>query len=150
MSARSKRPTSKPRGVRLPDDLVDAVQRVADERGTTWSSASSELLREAVRIREVPGVTFVDGPTGRRAVVGGTGIDVWQVIDAWNSVDRDEAATQASFPSLTPMQIRSALAYYGRFPEEIDDRIAREESWTPERIRAEKPYLTPKPPRTES
>ncbi len=93
---------------------------------------------------------FVDGPAGRRAFVGGTGIDVWQVVDAWNAVERDEAATLASFPTLTPLQIRSALAYYARHPEEIDERIAREEAWTPERIRTEKPFLTPKPPQSAS
>ena len=37
------------------------------------------MLIEAVKMRRCPGVTFADGPTGRRAKIAGTGIDIWEL-----------------------------------------------------------------------
>jgi uncharacterized protein (DUF433 family) len=40
-------------------------------------------------MRTVPGILFADGPTGRRAVVAGTRLDVWEVIAAWQEGGQD-------------------------------------------------------------
>ena len=42
-----------------------------------------------MRMRSAPGVLFADGPAGRRAVIAGTGLDVWEVIAAWRAADED-------------------------------------------------------------
>ncbi|HMJ01967.1 MAG TPA: hypothetical protein VK506_03445, partial [Conexibacter sp.] len=59
----------------------------------------------------------------RRAWLIGTSLDVWQVIDAYRdfdgSLDRMIAETD-----VTERELRSALGYYERFPEEIDSFIA--------------------------
>lgn len=105
---------------------------------------ATELLEEAVRMRRAPGILFVDGATGRRAAVAGTGLDVWEVVRSWVVGNRDHAALVEDYPWLTPMQLNAAIGYYFLYPHEIDERLAREEALTEEYVRTEYPYLTPR------
>lgn len=107
---------------------------------------TSELLDEAIRMRRAPGVAFVDGATGRRPVVAGTALDVWEVVATWRTVEGDMELLARSYPWLSEMQLRAALGYYRLFPDEIDARIEREVAWTPDRVREELPYATPADP----
>jgi uncharacterized protein (DUF433 family) len=144
MCARDRQPRSAARGVRLPSALVESIQHEARARGTSWSALATELLEEAMRLRQAPGIAFVDGATGRRAVVAGTGLDVWELVAAWKSLGEDFDELATAYPWLSEMQIRAALAYYGRFRDEIDERLEREERWTSERVAAELPYAAPR------
>lgn len=71
----------------------------------------------------LPGIAFRNDDCGRAtAWVVGTAFDVWQVADAlrdFGSVERMVAEG-----NLTEGQIRVALEYYERFPDEIDRSIA--------------------------
>jgi uncharacterized protein (DUF433 family) len=134
---------AKTRGIRVPDELEREIRRQAEERGKSWSAMTNELLTEAIRLRRVPGVVFADGPSGRRAVVAGTGIDVWEVVAAWKADDRDPEKLREDFSWLIETQLRAALAYYELYPSEIDARLERERSWTAERVRKELPFTSP-------
>lgn len=141
MSARGgERKTRGPRGLRVSESLEQNIQREADARGSSWSAMTVELLEEGVRMRRTPGVAFVDGATGRRAVIAGSGVEVWEAVAAWQEVGQDFTALAQNYPWLSEMQLRSALAYYQLYPDEIDARLEREASWTPERVRGELPY----------
>lgn len=135
--------TTRARGVRVPDRLDREIRQEAEVRGKSWSATTQELLDEAIRMRRAPGVGFADGPAGRRAVIAGSGLDVWEVIAAWRAMDEDFGRLRAGYPSLTEPQLRAALSYYRLYPEEIDARLQRERSWTPERLRRELPFATP-------
>lgn len=91
-------------------------------------------------MQRAPGITFMDGVTGRRAVVAGSGIDVWEVVASWRAGGESFGGLREGYPHLTEFQLRSALGYYRLFPEEIDDRLVRERAWTPERVRREFPF----------
>jgi uncharacterized protein (DUF433 family) len=132
--------TTKARGVRVSEELAGEIAREAEVRGKSWSAATVELLEEAVRMRRAPGVLFANGPTGRRPVVAGTGLDVWEVIATWRQEGESFAALQESYPWLTEPQLRAALGYHHLYPDEIEERLRREEAWTPERVRAELPF----------
>lgn len=123
------------RMIDLPQDLEQEIAREAERRGQTWSSVTTDLLTEAVRMRRVPGIVFGDGPTGRRAVVAGSGIDVWEVIATWQEGGRDFEQLRRNYDWLSEAQLRAALRYYELYPEEIEARLARERQWTPETIR---------------
>ena len=77
-------------------------------------------------MEEFCGITFRDGPTGRRAALIG-GPDVWEVMFTLKSgkvcAARAITAT-AELLDLTDSQVRTAVRYYGTFPDEIDRRIA--------------------------
>ncbi len=131
---------TKTRGIRVSLDLDREISREAQARGTSWSAMSQTLLAEAIRMRRAPGVIFVDGPAGRRAVVAGTGLDVWEVIATWKRCEDDYEALRQSYDWLTEPQLRAALGYYELYPEDIEARLERERSWTPDRLRRELPF----------
>jgi uncharacterized protein (DUF433 family) len=92
------------------------------------SERSVELdpAEEARRVADHPGIFFQDGPTGRRAAVRGTGLDVWQIVDTvqGGAGSQDDAIDElATSLELTPAQIRVALRYYASYPEEIDAQV---------------------------
>lgn len=128
------------RGVRLPGELEEAIQREADRLGKSWSALTKELLTESMRMRQSPGIVFADGPAGRRAVVAGSGIDVWEVVAAWQEAGEDFSLLKADFPWLSELQLRAALSYYERFRDEIEGRLERERRWTSETVGRELPF----------
>jgi uncharacterized protein (DUF433 family) len=132
------------KGIRISDELDQEIHRESETRGRSWSAITNELLEEAIRMRRAPGILFLDGPTGRRPGVAGTGLDVWEIIATWKSVEGSFEALQRSYPWLTEAQLKAPLAYYELYPAEIDARLDREERLTPEKIWLEQPFLRPR------
>ncbi len=125
----------------MPERLAQAIAETADAVGRDFTSVATELLSEAVAMRQCPGIAFMDGATGRRAIVAGTGIDVWEVVDAYEHLNRNFADLRESFSHLTEPQLRAALGYAVRYPDEIRRRVADNEAWTPERLASELPVF---------
>jgi uncharacterized protein (DUF433 family) len=98
------------RGLRLPEELEEEIGREMQLRGATFSEVATSLLREAVRMRRVPGVVFMDGANGRRAVIAGTGLDVWEVIVQFREVGESFEELKRCYPWLSEAQLVSALA----------------------------------------
>ena len=132
------------KGIRITDELDHEIAQESTERARTWSALAAELLQEAIRMRRAPGILFVDGPVGRRAVVAGTGLDVWEVVTTWRACGGDFAKLRKNYPWLTVTQLRAPLAYYELYPAEIDARLEREARWTPERVAQELPFARPR------
>lgn len=137
--------TTRPRGIRLPEQLAEEVERERERTGQSFSEMITELVREAVQARRAPGITFRPGPTGRRVSVAGTGVDVWEVIAAYRRCDENRECLQDAFPELDESQLRAALNYYELYPEDIDARLEREEELSPERLYQEHPFMRPSP-----
>jgi uncharacterized protein (DUF433 family) len=135
---------TKAKGIRISDELDQEITRESATRGKSWSAMTTELIEEGIRMRRIPGTAFADGPTGRRAIVAGTGLDIWEVIATWKAADGSDTVLRQSYPWLTEPQLRAALAYYELYPEEIDARLELEAQWTPERVRREFPFLRPR------
>ncbi|MGH7422626.1 MAG: hypothetical protein ACREJ1_02990, partial [Candidatus Methylomirabilales bacterium] len=66
--------------LRLRPRLRVAIERIAKRMRRSFSEVTQDLIEEALRIRECPGIYFADEPAGREAKVGGTGLAVWEVI----------------------------------------------------------------------
>lgn len=112
----------------VPDELIAEVAAVAEHSGTSAEALVAESLVEALKMRRVPGVLFVDGATGRRARIAGTGIDVFEVADAFVVCDRDVSRLERELPQLQPEQIRVALRYYEAYPEDIEPRLRSDDA----------------------
>jgi len=117
-------------------------QLARDER-RPFSAVIRDLLEEALRGRRCPGIAFVDGPTGRRPVIAGTGLEVWEVVKAYKGCGEDFAELKKIYDWLTSQQLRSALAYWQLYPEEIEEEIACQEELSEEEARARYPHLFP-------
>lgn len=116
-------PKSKPLTMRLSSTL-DALA-TAEARRTKRSKGAivADLAEEAARCRLFPGIAF-RGPDPRRPWILGTGLDVWELIWIYQSYEGDVERMIADYDQLTEREVRLGLAYYERFPEEIDEAIA--------------------------
>ena len=112
--------------IRIDGETRRDLEREAARRGTPKTTLAESLLREAIQMVSHPGITFREGPAGRRAgVVGGP--DVWEVVEVWNDSDRDPAAT-AEVINLPIGLVDAAVGYYLDKPEEVDAWIERNRS----------------------
>ena len=130
------------KSIRFPSALAGAVKKSADAAGKDFSAEAIDLLEEALKMRRCPGILFADGPTGRRARIAGTGIEVWEIAAAYRSVGKSLKRLKKAYSWLLPHQIEAALRYYDTYRDEIDALILRNESWTPERLREDHPGLS--------
>jgi uncharacterized protein (DUF433 family) len=131
----------------MPEEIATAIEEAAEAAGRDFSAVANEFLAESVKMRRCPGIVFADGPTGRRARLAGTGLDVWEVIATYQSLDRDRGRLQAAYHWLTEPQLRAVLGYYAAYPDEIEQQIARNAAWTRERVAQQHPTLVADDPR---
>lgn len=94
-------------------------------------------------MRRIPGIVFADGPTGRRARVAGTGLDVFELIATFRALSGEHNALRANYPWLSENQVRSALAYAQAYPEEIEERLEREHRWSKAAVWKRFPFMKP-------
>jgi uncharacterized protein (DUF433 family) len=73
-------------------------------------------------IPEQPAVRIVDGATGPRPAVSGTGLDVWEIVEtvAENGGSLSEAA---AYLEVHPEVVETAMRYYRSHSTEIDSWI---------------------------
>lgn len=134
------------RSLRIPGDVAKAIQEAADAAEKDFSAVANELLEEAVKMRRCPGILFADGPTGRRARLAGTGVEVWELIATYLSLKKSFARLRRAYHWLSEAELRAALGYFAAYPEEISRRIARNETWSRDRLLAEYPALAAERP----
>ena len=98
-----------------------AVEDEARRVRRSKSVVVEALAEESMRTRRFPGIAFRGEDATRRPWVIGSGLDIWeicQMTDEFESVEEVVADTQ-----LTDRQVRLALAYRDRYPEEIEEAI---------------------------
>ena len=129
------------KSLRLPEDAVKEIEALASRSGKDFSGVARDLIIEAVKMRRCPGISFADGPTGRRARIAGTGIDVWEFIATFRGLGEDYDQLRETYHWLSDQQIRSALAFYTLYPDEIDTRIVRNDESTRDKVLENYPFL---------
>lgn len=132
-----------PISLHIPEEIRASVEEIARRTGRDFSSVANELLAEAVRMRQVPGIAFADSPSGRVARVAGTNIQVWQITEAYRNMDGNRERLRRVYDWLSEQELHTALAYAEAYPDEIEERLRREEAWTPERIWTTYPPMRP-------
>lgn len=130
------------KSLRIQVETARAIEELGSEAGVEFSVAANELLEEAVRMRRCPGIVFTSGPSGRRATVAGTGVDVWEIIASDRHLGDNRKALARAYHWLSEPQLRAALAYYALYPTEIDARLEREARLTPPAIAKRHPSLS--------
>jgi uncharacterized protein (DUF433 family) len=131
---------SKPKTLRIPQSLEKDLGDELSLRGQKeWSAGVVEILEEAIRMRKVPGIIFVDSVKGRRAAVAGTGIEVWEIIAMFHELNDNTEDLRKAYDHLRSDQINAALAYYRLYPGEVDARIELDNRITPKWLRENHP-----------
>ena len=126
--------------MRLRQTLRRELEAAAAQRHRSVAEIAQELLEEALRMRQCPGIYFADEPSGRTAKIGGTGLAVWEILRDLTR-DADPKRIRDVFPQLSQAQVTAALMYERRYPEEIQREIARNAVLTPEAIEQRYPGL---------
>lgn len=121
---------NRPVTFRIDQDTLRKVREPARQTKLSIGQVLAGLVEEGVRMRKCPGIVFTDGPTGRRATVAGSGIDVWEVVQV-SKTCKDRRQLARALPQLSQHQIDAALTYYAHFPSEVDGRIDKNEICLP-------------------
>lgn len=130
------------KSIRLSEEAVKEIEALAAGTGRDFSGIARDLLIEAVKMRRCPGVTFADGPTGRRARIAGTGIDIWEFIATFKGLGENYDKLKQTYDWLSDQQIRFALSYYALYPDEVDEKIISNEDITQEQVIKRFPFLS--------
>jgi hypothetical protein len=124
--------------MRLSKRMEALIDVEAARTGRSKGAVVEALAEEALRMRLFPGIAFRGVDWDRRAWVLGTALDVWQIVDAYRDIGSVEQMSAGG--SASARSIDLALAYYSRFPEEIDAAIA--ENRRPlEQLQEEFPFI---------
>ncbi|MHB8643815.1 MAG: DUF433 domain-containing protein [Gaiellaceae bacterium] len=116
-------PKGDPFSVRFSGPTDRAIEAEAKRLKRSKSAIVESLAEEAMRMRRFPGIGFMGDDAGRRAVVTGTGFDVWQLIETLRNYPSPESVVK-DFPRVELRHIRLAEAYYEAYPDEVDARVA--------------------------
>ena len=118
------------KSLRIPRETIDEIEKIASETGREFSSIAKDLLAEAVKMRRCPGIVFVNGVRGRKAKIAGTGLDVWEIIATYISVNNKFPRLRKAYHWLSDQQLQAAISYYTAYRDEIDRLIEQNESWS--------------------
>lgn len=119
---RGKATKGDPFSVRFSTPTDRAVTDEARRSRRSKSAVVEALTEEAMRTRRFPGIGFRGEDARRRPWVIGTGLDVWEICELLEEAGSvEEVATDTH---LVERQLRLALAYRERYPDEIAEAIA--------------------------
>jgi hypothetical protein len=113
--------------LRLPTGVGERLREQARRGGIAPRTLAQRYLDESLRREDHPLVRFVDGPSGRRAALIGSGLDVWEVVAAIRENENDLERT-AELLGISPGLAQAAAAYYGHYRQEIDAEVALNEA----------------------
>jgi hypothetical protein len=121
----SERVTRQHRSFRFSEVTLERLEARAREIRETRTGLAERYVEEGLRMDEHPGIGFADGPAGRRAILLGTGLDVWEafatVRQPGSSVD-----AAARYLEIPVSVVRAAVRYAAAFPDEISDLLVRQ------------------------
>ncbi len=133
----------RPVSIRIPERVRTEIAETARRSSRDFSSVANEMLEEAVRMRRIPGVVFIDEATGRTAKVAGTGLGVWEIIQTYRDSNQDWDQLRECYDWLSEGQLRAALAYAEAYPAEIAERLRLEDEFSIEEFWAAYPITKP-------
>lgn len=96
------------------------------------------LTEEAARMRRFPGIGFRDEDPRRRAWVIGTGLDVWEIVEAHRDFGCLERMVRET--ELSEREVRLACAYADHYPDEVEEAL-RENRRPPGELQELYPFL---------
>jgi hypothetical protein len=114
---------SKVVSMRLKDEQIAQLDRLARRERRTRSEMAALLLDETLRVSQFAFIEFKDTAAGREAFIKGTRLKVWQVVSLVRDFDGDVAKAAAHLEK-PEIWFKAAMNYAEAFPEEIEAAIA--------------------------
>jgi uncharacterized protein (DUF433 family) len=113
------------RSFRFSERTLHRLDERAREIRETRTGLAERYVEEGLRMDDHPGIGFADGPAGRRAILAGSGLDVWEVVATLRQ-NRGSVAATAAYLELPTAAMRAAVRYFAAFPDEIEDMLERQ------------------------
>ncbi len=113
--------------LRLAPGTRERLAGRARRAGLPERALAQRYLEEGLRRDAHPLIHFLDGPSGRRASMVGTGLDVWEVIATGHDND-GSIEESAAYLEVPVGLVQAAVAYYGEYEDEIDAEIELNEA----------------------
>jgi uncharacterized protein (DUF433 family) len=113
--------------LRLRPGVSERLAAQAQRAGLAPRTLAQRYVDESLRREDHPHVRFADGPSGRRAALVGSGLDVWEVIATVRENGNDPEET-AAYLKVALGLVQAAISYYGDYRDEIDAEIALNEA----------------------
>lgn len=111
--------------VRLSDEDRARLAERATDAQVSESDLARRYVSEGIRRDMHPMITSRPGRVGGRpALASRPRLEVAAIVETWTDNDRSVDAT-AAYHGISVAEVRSALAYYADFPEEVDDTVER-------------------------
>lgn len=99
------------------------IEDLAAHRGVAKSALLDQVINEAYRQDRHPGIVFVDGASGRRPALAGTGLDVWEIVTTVED-NAGSISDAAHYLNISVGHIQRAMTYYNSYKAEIDNWVA--------------------------
>ncbi len=112
---------------RLSEEAKRRLAERAEREGVSATALLERLIVEGVDTLDHPGIVY-RGPAHDRRVALSAGPDVWEIVARLRELEGSEEEridTLAAETDLHPRQIRIALEFAARHPEDVESRIAR-------------------------
>lgn len=109
--------------LRLRPGVSERLAAQAQRAGLAPRTLAQRYVDESLRREDHPLIRFANGPSGRRAALVGSGLDVWEAIATVRENDNDPEGAVA-YLEIAPGLVQAAIAYYGDYRDEIDAEIA--------------------------
>ena len=105
--------------LRLAPGTRERLTRRARGAGVPERALAQRYLEEGLRHAAHPLIQFLNGPSGRRASLVGSGVDVWEVVATVR--DNEGSVEEAASYLRVPLGlVQAGVAYYGEYRDEID------------------------------
>ena len=115
---------------RISDDVRQRLTARAASDGISATALLERLIVEGIDTLDHPGIVH-RGPAHDRRAGLAAGPDVWEIVARLRELDGDQeqrVTTLAKETALHPRLIRIAIDYAAEHPDEIYERIARNEA----------------------
>lgn len=110
--------------IRVKGSTVRALREQAVRYQTAPRTLAEHMVEEGIKMRQHPGIVFVERGTGRRDAVlaARPRLSVWQILETVRG--STSVAAAAEYLSLDVPAVERTLAYYKDHPDEIERQIA--------------------------
>lgn len=128
--------------MQLSEETLEWIEAQIRDTGCPRERIMETLAEESARMRRFASIHFAGPENARRAMVLGTGLDVWELVDVYESVGSVEELLEVI--EISAVRAQQALANYKAYPEEIDRKIASNRR-SPEEWHSLYPNILPDP-----
>jgi hypothetical protein len=108
--------------VKLPERTESWIAQEAERLEQSETTLVETLAEEGARMWQFPGIAFRGAAQNRRAWAIGAGMDVWEIIEAYQALGAGGRLSAEA--EVTEQDLRLALAYFEQYPDEIDQALA--------------------------